>query len=889
MSHAPDATRTRTVPLDAAEWARADAALDVLLPMRPAERMETLESLRQHDPKVAAEVRSLLTAADAVAAIDATHNAAPNPSSDAGTSLGARTGALLESRAIEHCRPWLERHETPASDADRHRDTVIGRYRLLEPIGRGGMGEVWLAERADGAFEQRVAIKLVKRGMDSDETLARFLRERQILARLEHPNIARLLDGGVHGDGRPYFVMEYVDGVPCTDYCNARGLTTDQRLEVFAAVCRAVHVAHQNLVVHRDIKPSNVLVTHDGAVKLLDFGIARLLTTGSGTDTRPDWSRAVTPAYASPEQRRGAPITTASDVYQLGLLLYELLTRERLVPGNDSEHFDRLETRRSAPVELRDELRAVLLQALAEIPSDRYGSADALAHDVQRYRLGLGVTARGVSRRERAARYIRRHRSRLLTMTMFAVVVVAFGAIYLDRLRTERDRALVQATTTAQSAELLAQFFDGWNPDAADRSQVSASDLLDRASQHASMEFTSNPEVRASLMSLLGQLQSSVGRFAQAESLLDQAERYQREHGANDSELAATLQRRGRLRNITGRHEDAERDIRAAVAIKRRTLGPTHIETLRAERALATELRPLGRIPEAERMLRDVMRRAQGDGDALVGLRSELASDLGYMLFEQSRYEEARALLEDALAVQRRMFGARHMVTLITMRELGSTYRDMGFLDRSEQLYREALKTSRALYGDDHRQTATARLVLAHNLHRTWQLDEMRALAQESLDRIARLPIDDRAGFRELRNQWTTLLGVVELDLGHDAMALPILRMSLAELRAIYPGGTDEETDIANRIAYITRRRGDPTADAAYRDAMAVRARRKPDAPDYVTDGIHFLAWTMDARGDHASARALYARADALYRRTLPPSHAYRAFVEAARHGQSRA
>src|SRR5262245_23827364 len=236
-----------------------------------------------------------------------------------------RWDAILEQSAAG----FLAGHLADMGTVSETAGTVVGRYRLLEEIGRGGMGAVWLAERADGQFEQRVALKLVKRGMDTDEILARFLRERQILARLEHPHIARLLDGGVSGDGRPYFVMEFIAGETLTRYCDARKLPVDERLRLFVATCRAVQYAHGSLVVHRDLKPSNVLVTEGGEVKLLDFGVAKLLADDGGESTAPLGKGPMTPEYASPEQLAGDPVTTASDVYQLGILLYELLSGHR--------------------------------------------------------------------------------------------------------------------------------------------------------------------------------------------------------------------------------------------------------------------------------------------------------------------------------------------------------------------------------------------------------------------------------------------------------------------------------------------------------------------------------------------------------------------------------
>jgi non-specific serine/threonine protein kinase/serine/threonine-protein kinase len=351
----------------------------------------------------------------------------------------------------------------------------IGHYEIVREIGRGGMGAVYLARRHDD-FEKRVAIKLVRAGLSDFETLRRFLAERQIAARLEHPSIARLLDGGATAEGEPYFVMEYVEGEPLLDYCDEHRSSIDQRLDLFEQICGAVAFAHRNLVVHRDIKPANVLVTADGAPKLLDFGIARLLDeegrTAGATDTL---FRVMTPDYASPEQIRGAPITTATDVYSLGVVLYELLTGRRpyrlhsgrtdelirvvceTEPDRPSAAASRArppeageeagappsgETSASLARRLRGDLDAIVSKAMRKEPERRYGSVEQLVEDVRRHREGLPVLARRGTLAYRAGKFVRRHRAGLAAA---ALVFIALGGGLAATLREARRARAAEA------------------------------------------------------------------------------------------------------------------------------------------------------------------------------------------------------------------------------------------------------------------------------------------------------------------------------------------------------------------------------------------------------------------------------------------------------------
>ncbi len=471
-------------------WTEVRALFEELVELSPAERDRRLGALA--DVELAGRVAKLLAA-------------------------DSQAGRFLETPAVAVAGGLFDGLAEPEAEAPP--PERIGPYRVLRRIGRGGMGEVLLAERADGLFEQRVAIKLLRPGMASDEILRRFSRERRILARLEHPHIARLLDGGATEDGRPYFVMELVEGEPITDYCRSRDLGADERLRLIEDCCDAVAAAHRNLVVHRDLKPSNVLVTKDGEVKLLDFGIAKLLgpddTGEAAAETRTEL-RLLTPAYAAPEQVLGEPVTTATDVWALGALAYELLTgtlpqkregrsasaltaavaddvTERPSQRVSREPLEALPLLRPSEADrrrlarrLRGDLDNVLLAALRRAPERRYGSVTALAGDLRRHREGQPVKARPDTFGYRVGKFVRRNRVGVAAGALVAVSLVAGIAVAAWQAR----RAEAHAKTAAAAArraegvkEFLIGLFEVADPEQASGGSVTASELLDQAGQ----------------------------------------------------------------------------------------------------------------------------------------------------------------------------------------------------------------------------------------------------------------------------------------------------------------------------------------------------------------------------------------------------------------------
>jgi serine/threonine-protein kinase len=800
--------------MDPARWHRVEAALEAALQEPLDTRERVIEARCGKDPELIAEVRSLLEA----------HRAA---------------GDFLESSAST----FASEHLLELSGPGDLPGTLVGRYRLLEEIGRGGMGTVWLAERADGQFEQRVALKLVRRGMDSSDIVSRFLRERQILARLEHPNIARLLDGGVSEDGRPYFVMEQVAGVPITRACTARGLPVGERLRRFVEVCRAVQYAHRNLIIHGDIKPGNVLLDEAGAVKLLDFGVARLMAPEPGEQSSEGspGRGPMTPEYASPEQQAGRPVTTASDVFQLGMLLYELVTAQRLprsptggIPGR----------------EVRGHLRAIVAKAVRPDPEQRYPSVEALADDIDRHLAA------------------RRNRVALFAAGLVAALAIGLTAAYLVRIRTERDRAQREAAKASEHSDVLSRIFRGWSPDAADRSSVSAAMLLDDAARRARIELAAQPELLGATLSMLGDFESGIGRIAVADTLLLEALRIQEREGAPARDRAATLARQGWVQLESGRLAEAEGTLQQALALTRDgSVPPEDVAQIR--RNLGRALWQLQRLPDAESVLREALATLPEDRTPL---RTELAAFLGYVLFQQGRYDEAEQLIRPALIAQRQLFGARHVSTLTTMRFLASTLRGPASLAEAEALDREAVDVSRILFGTDHRETAATYYSLAVLLERKGNF-----LAADSFGTSA-LGIKLRL-YGERSDEAALILrtlGGIRLVLKDTVEAERLLLRSLASFQAAFPRGHPDEGDVLNRLAYLLIRRRAGDADSIYRRAIGFEQARAPANPFFVTDGYEYLAWAAHQRGDRELAERLYRRALDLYRRELPEEHPYR-------------
>lgn len=645
----------------------------------------------------------------------------------------------------------------------------LGPYRVIGAHAHGGMGTVYLAERADRQFEQRVAIKFVRQGADSEDARRRFLIERQILARLDHPNIARLLDGGVAADGRPWFAMEFVEGEPITTFCDERRLDVAARLRLFSDVCEAVRYAHQNLVVHRDIKPSNILVTVDGRVKLLDFGIAKLLesATDKMVDTVPETRtglRLLTPEYAAPEQIRGDPITTATDVYALGTVLYELLTGHRVhrivthsaieierivceteperpsavvsqpVEGNVRNGLDRsaegVSARRGTePRALRrilaGDLDTIVLKALEKVPQRRYASAEALLEDLRRHDAGLPLRARPDSFTYRTRKFMRRHRLGVVASAAIAVTIIAGITASLMQAR----ETAAEAEKAREVKEFVVNLFRVADPAQSGGRDVTARELLDRGVARVDSALGRQPEVQQELLSVLGTIHRDLAMYERADTLLQRAlDLARRTFGPDHPEAAARLVDLGTVRRWQARLPAAESLYRDGLRIQRRTLGDGHPMVLATLANLADILELQGRYAASESLHREVLKQnVKQLGPSHRTVASDLARLAWLLSDKQLNLAAADSAMREAIAIYERELERDHPEYVAARHFLAAIRREQGRLAESESLLSEVLTVRRRLYPQGHPE-------LAQSLHSMGLLatDQGRYAAAES-------------------------------------------------------------------------------------------------------------------------------------------------------------
>ncbi|MBK8597932.1 MAG: serine/threonine protein kinase [Holophagales bacterium] len=619
-------------PLSPERWRAIRAHFDEAMELPDADRSAFVAAAFPGDDDLRAELAALV---------------------DADTS----DGGLLDARSpIDALLPDLgddENGTVPSSPSGGdHSGSTLGPYRLVREIGRGGMGAVYLAERSDGEFLRQVAVKVLRPGSDGRESERRFRQERQILARLEHPAIARLLDGGTSASGTPYLVMELVAGEPCTDYCRERQLGVADRLQLFLEVASAVQYAHQQLVVHRDLKPSNIFVTPEGRVKLLDFGIARLLEDEPADAALTATGRQVlTLRHASPEQVRGEPVTTASDVYSLGVLLYELLAgRSPYGPaGGSRATLERavLEAEPAPPSsggELSRDLDAIVLKALRKEPAERYSSVEAFARDVRNFLEGRPVTARRGTLRYRAARFTRRHAVSLAAAGIVVGLFFLAGILHTQRLARERS----VARREAEKAFLLTDFAFSMVEGASRGREEDVPAWLPAAERQARAWLRVDPEVGAALLRDVARLRLARKELDAAARLLDEVQGAQGSiRGLGLLETAETLRVRGKLAQLEGRPEEAAREYETAFRLFRETLPSEGGRAVQTIIDLGNAFLGLGRLePAADAYRRAIELLGASDVDPQWG---RARNNLGVVAMRRGDWAEAARLMGEAL------------------------------------------------------------------------------------------------------------------------------------------------------------------------------------------------------------------------------------------------
>jgi tetratricopeptide (TPR) repeat protein len=736
--------------------------------------------------------------------------------------------------------------------------TCLGPWRVDVLIGRGGMGEVYSAWRADGAFNQRVALKLLR--SEADIHGVRFHAERNILARLEHPGIARLLDGGTTPQGRPYTVMEFVEGRTIVDYCNVRGASLTERLTLFCQVCEAVAFAHRNLVIHRDLKPANILVDTNGTMKLLDFGIAKLLdiaeTQASDTTVAP-----FTPDYAAPEQLNGEPVTTATDIYALGVLLFELLTGERPWRSGNLPYvqvakrmLDRAppspsriaSNRAESPVAARllvGDLDAIVAKCLRPEPALRYETVSGLKRDVERHLHNEPVLAREGAGAYVLGRFARRHR---WAMAVVAALILAL-AVGLAGTTWQARRAATQAARATAALDFVEALFDGADPAVAKGAAITARDLLDRGAQRVDREFAGQPALRAQLKHTIGTLYLKLGLLDRAREELDAALELTPVRGPDELRFARLLDR-ARIDVAVGTADHGLARLDEAARLESGLADPIRAD-IALSRLRAELLAQRGDDAEA------IAAAAHGFAAATAAFGTDQPDTLeageayASQLVEAGHGREALPLAENAARQREAQNGRDDPATLNALDTLANVLKEVDQLPRASALADDVLERRTRVLGADHPDTAKSDFQVSQMRYREGRYADARVFGQRAVDVLRRHDPTDRSLLAAVLHENAT----IDYEMDHRDDAVRGYRESSALLSELY--GPDHREVVRAQVVLAMALRHRNQMDEAIgllRRVEQVRAALGRETPERV-ESLRTLGDTEVAMHDAAA------------------------------------
>jgi len=736
-----------------ATWERLQNEFERLLALSATDREAELERIRDADPELAGQLAALVAAADGEVTLSA--------------AVARAVGDLHAAHA-----------------ADRSGETV-GVFRLEEKIAAGGMGVVYRASRLTG-FDQTVAVKFLSAVVQSADLLKRFEVERQILARLEHPYIARLIDGGTTPDGEPYLVMEYVRGVPLIDYCRDNRLDLSGRLRLFERIIEAVDFAHRALVIHRDLKPSNILVTDDGVPRLLDFGIASL-TDAAGADSEP--LTALTPQYASPEQLASGPVTTATDVYSLGVLLYQLLT-DRLPHDPDpltletiraaiaSEPRPRPSALPHTPVPVDRELDALVGRALAANPDHRYATAYGLLRDIARYRRGEPLEAMPDTTLYRATKFVQRNRAAVVASAAGLLVAMLLTGVYVLNLNQARGAAEAEAHKANRVAAFMEQLFEDVDPGATQGSEITATALLEQGLERVERDFADLPDVEVRLRGVIGRTLRRLGAYQRALGVHLDAERRLADSGLDVPALKAqVLFDLGYAEFELGRLEASLSHHRRALALRRSLHAGDHPDLAASLRGTALLEQQNGDVDAASSLFDNALAMYTRLGDGYLSDQAATSMDLAGIAMARQDLSAALAMAVQSLDAQLALHGEDHPEVAIATNNIAVIHSRAG--DREEALpwFKRSIAIRERIYGEDAPQTLYATRNYASTLWGIGRTAEAVSLFRRVHFRLLKITAGDedvRAYFQvnDLIRMLLTLGAVEEAaDLTRDALA----------------------------------------------------------------------------------------------------------------------
>lgn len=694
-------------------WDLLKSIVDKALILSGSEKDLYLKSIYCENPDISVQVNELLRAIEESEALKFMA-----PISQGQKELMSDLCDSLKQHS--HVKTWI--------------DKIVGPYRITEKLGSGGMGTVYRATRIDGEFHQYVAIKFIKSGVDTEENIQRFRMEREILSALKHPNIAQIYDGGVTEDGLPYLIMEYISGQPIDRFCNKNRLTVGQRLNLFKQVCNAVQFAHSNLVIHRDLKTQNIHITDEGVVKILDFGVAKLLdadkTEFTLIETQPG-QKFWTPQYAAPELVKGETVTTATDIYALGVLLHNLLTNmfphsmkgetlaeiESIIKekppqsliqsfANNPNQQECLKQRKISKAELKKilkgDLDALVLKAIRKEPAYRYASASQLLEEIERYQSGLPLLAQKGTLQYKTGKFIRRHKTGIATAAIFLMFFSGFGGFYTWQISKERDRIQLESEKSEQVAQFLVDLFMANNPVDAQGVDLTGRELLQRGVERIE-NLSDQPIIQAEMFYTIGRVFRGMNQPEEALPLLEKALKLQNEYLQKDHpDIAHTLNMLGSVYWSDQKAEKAHPYLQKALEMRRRLYGDYHPDVFTSMNNLALVLKDLGKLNKAENMYLETLEARKeyyGNEHAKIGVS---LNNLAFLLQERGKYIEAETYYRQTVNMFRKLQGNQHSDVAIGLNNLGAVLHKLGKLDEAEEVLKESIAIRHKVYGEEH-------------------------------------------------------------------------------------------------------------------------------------------------------------------------------------------
>lgn len=794
--------------MDSARWERIQTLFHAVADLAPNEQSAAIEAACTDDPSLVADVLALLR-------------------EDAGRN------SVLDRGLADAALHMFDRTTAPLPDER------FGPYRITGLLGEGGMGVVYRAVRDD--LGSVAAIKVLRDATLSPARRERFALEQRTLASLNHPSIATLHDADVLANGTPWFAMEIVDGVPLTDHCRRSKSSLGDRLRLFRSVCEAVQHAHRHLVIHRDLKPSNILVRQDGSVKLLDFGIAKQLETLDNADATRTGLQLMTPAYAAPEQFRGEQVGIHTDVYALGVVLYELLTgrvpfdltdrtpsaAETIVSTQDPEKPSAVAAGTLAGRAQWADLDVLCLTALHKDPQRRYVTVDALIRDVDHFLTGEPLEARPDTLGYRLDKFVRRHRRGVASAAAAAVLIIVLSAFYTVGLTRARDTAVTEATRTQRIQRFLMSLFQGGDEAAGPADSLRVVTLIDRGVQEA-RSLNAEPAVQAELLETLGRVSTQLGQLDRADTLLREAlDDRRRLFGSDHADVARSLLTLGALRIAQAQFDTAERLIRDAMAMSQRHLAPDHPQIAEVTDALGSVLENRGSYADAINVYGEAVRLRSGKRDTTPELAVSMTG-LVNNYFYLGNYAAADSLGKIVLTLSRRLYGERHPHVADDLINLGAIQYELGNYADAERLDRDALAIQKAWYGPNHYATAAALTMVGRAMRPQNKMHEADSVLREAL------AIRERVFGPAHPSVASTL---------NDIALIALVRERYAEAESSYIRVIDIYRTSYNGKHY------------------------------YIGIGIANLASVHMAKGDNVRAERGFREALAMYAQTLPPTH----------------